>query len=341
VNTRLTETKPFADITDLAVIPQEAEILFMAGSVFQIKSVREDADNRLWIITLVLCSDQDNTLQDVFNSLRQKICGEYLNFISLGNILKEMGKLDQAEQCYRKYLRKVKKDDCNFGRCYGCLGQVAHERGDNKEALSLLSRALEIEQKNPNKDEVLVSVIHNNIGNVHCATNDYRSALECYTQSLENLRSNATEDNRMLLADTYGNLGNTYCHLKQHDEALSYYNQCLSIQQVLSPSDPRTGTTLMDRAQLYSDTHRYDEALNEFQKALVIQQISLPADHEEIGKTHYNIGRVYELSSKYRHALESFEKAFNIYRRTIGERHSSSSRVQVAIERVQRHLVPT
>ncbi|UJR32021.1 hypothetical protein I4U23_019490 [Adineta vaga] len=62
---RLENIKPFSNITAQNYFPNEEQILFMPGTIFRFKSIQID-ENQLWIIQLVLCSENDHHLRTLF-----------------------------------------------------------------------------------------------------------------------------------------------------------------------------------------------------------------------------------------------------------------------------------
>ena len=65
IDTRLHNTKPFADISQLSAEKKEAEVLVMSGSIFKIREVKYDEQENIWIATLSLCSENDYELKEL------------------------------------------------------------------------------------------------------------------------------------------------------------------------------------------------------------------------------------------------------------------------------------
>ncbi|CAF3975210.1 unnamed protein product [Rotaria sp. Silwood1] len=92
-------TKPFADIEGISYYPNEQEILFMLGSIFRINKIESDEKNKLSIINMNLCSEDDFELKELFAYLKKDI-GEEASMITLGNILLQMGEYDKGEKIF-------------------------------------------------------------------------------------------------------------------------------------------------------------------------------------------------------------------------------------------------
>jgi hypothetical protein len=97
-------TKPFADISSYSSFPCETEILFMAGCMFRLVSLRQQ--NGINIVHLTLCSDENNYLSELFKHVRQEI-GEMDNLYTLGALLFKSGKLDAAKKCLQHHLDEL------------------------------------------------------------------------------------------------------------------------------------------------------------------------------------------------------------------------------------------
>ncbi|CAF4319511.1 unnamed protein product, partial [Rotaria sp. Silwood2] len=94
-------TKPFADIEGISYYPREQEILFMLGSIFRINDIESDEKNKLSIINMSLCSEDDFELKELFAYLKKDI-GDEASMITLGNILLQMGEYDKGERIFRR-----------------------------------------------------------------------------------------------------------------------------------------------------------------------------------------------------------------------------------------------
>ncbi|CAF1058520.1 unnamed protein product [Didymodactylos carnosus] len=127
-------TKPYADIERFSFYQGEKEILFMLGCIFRIDNVTYDDNDKLWILDLSLCSDDDFELEEVFSYMKKDI-GEETSMITLGNILVKMGEYDKAE---RIFLKIDHKDG---------LIQVMEQKGNYYLAIKNYQRAIDYYEK--------------------------------------------------------------------------------------------------------------------------------------------------------------------------------------------------
>ena len=103
VNTTITNPKPFADISLRSQYANEREVLFMAGSIFQINSVILSPTVGMWIIDLQLCDDHVYELYDVYQSDRL-IVSEQKSPFSFAAVLLRMNLYDKAKKYYQQLL---------------------------------------------------------------------------------------------------------------------------------------------------------------------------------------------------------------------------------------------
>ena len=90
IDTRLKNTKEYADIRLLSMINDEDEVLIMLGSILKIKHVEYDKEKGSWIAHLVLCSEDEFQLKDVFKQIKKET---QAGVTSVGFLLYRQGKI--------------------------------------------------------------------------------------------------------------------------------------------------------------------------------------------------------------------------------------------------------
>ncbi|CAF1340036.1 unnamed protein product, partial [Rotaria sordida] len=104
-------TKPFADITEYSEYKDEAEVLFMLGSIFRLDSVNRSKHGQVWIIQMTLCNDDEHDLKQVLMDMREQYLSKETNLQKLGKILLEMGKSDLAQHYFIRMLEQLPSND--------------------------------------------------------------------------------------------------------------------------------------------------------------------------------------------------------------------------------------
>jgi hypothetical protein len=103
---QLENIKPFANITSFSYFPGEEEVLFMIGSIFKLVQMKCDT-NRIWNIRMVLCSENDHQLKTLFQHMKNEFSTGSTTLYRFGRVLCDMGKLNDAEKYYHRYLNQL------------------------------------------------------------------------------------------------------------------------------------------------------------------------------------------------------------------------------------------
>ncbi|CAF4888141.1 unnamed protein product, partial [Rotaria socialis] len=115
--------RPFAQIDELSYYGEESEVLFMLGSIFRLNeivshnqsssssSLSADGTMSTIIIRMTLCSDDNNDLKQLYDHMKNEYDREETNLLSLGDVLRNMGKFDLAEKYYRRWLSELPSND--------------------------------------------------------------------------------------------------------------------------------------------------------------------------------------------------------------------------------------
>lgn len=135
--------KPFSNIQKFSDYPDEEEVLFMAGSIFQLEKVECNNDG-ICNIKMKFCSDNDIKLQSLFVFMKDQLSTEETNPLIFGHILRDMGKLNDAEKYYHRYREQLSRDNPNLFAYYHALGRIAHTKGNYTLSLKSYKNSLEI-----------------------------------------------------------------------------------------------------------------------------------------------------------------------------------------------------
>ena len=176
--------------------------------------------------------------------------------------LHSQGRLDEADAIYRDVLAR---DPSNADALH-LHGLVAHQRGLHSNAVSLVSKALELRPGNP--------AYLNNLGEAHRALHQYARAIDCYQQALA---VNPRDGNAL------NNLGMALHHQHRFTESEAAFARALEV----TPNDPEVLTNL---GNMLRDSDRRDQALERYQRAVHSAPDFAPA-HAWMGVTLYELDR--------------------------------------------------
>ena len=155
----------------------------MIGSIFRLVEMKRDVDG-IWNIRMILCSENDHQLQSLFQHMKKELGDGDTNLSSFGHVLRDMGKLDDAEKYYHRYLNQLSDDHPDISVCYHALGMVADAKGDYDASLKWYNKSLEIDMRTLKSDHPNIATSHNSIAIVHHKKGDYAHALESYEKAL-------------------------------------------------------------------------------------------------------------------------------------------------------------
>ena len=329
---RLDNIKPFADIKSLSRYPDEKEVLFMIGSIFQVIEIKRDSD-QVWNIRLKLCSENGHELQRLFEHMSKKLNIAKIDVYEFSQILYDMGKLNEAEKYFRIYLDGLPAGHPSIAAAYQGLGMIADDKGEYEASLEWYNKALDIELKLRGPSHQNVATIYNCIAIIHERAGDYALAKESYKKALQ-IRIKVYGQDHPHVAMCMVNVGGLYQREKQFSKALESYNGALLIyDKRLPPGHPHLGKLHSNIGNLHARLGDYNRALEHHNRNLYILEKSLPPDHRDIASALESIGNIYEAKKDLSQALSHYEQALKIFRKSLSSTHP---RVVTADEEVKR-----
>ncbi len=334
----LTAIKPFANITSNSFFTDEQEVLIMLGSIFRIVNI--DYQDRVWIVQMTLCSDNDNSLKPIYDYLKneydEKDTGS--SIFSFGILLFKMGEYDKAEKYYNHLISELPPDHEDLAPCYHNLGIIANHKGNYDSSLQWFNKSLDIYNRTRKPDDPVIAVGYNSIGEVYLRKGNRTCALESFNKALA-IRKKAFGEEHLQVAMCYHNMGNAYQEEKNLQQAFECHQKSFMIRQKHLPNNhPDLGASLHCIAGIYMCLGYADLALEYYNKALGIYQKSLPPQHPDIGMSHYNLGLLYVGKNDFQRALTNFQKASTIFHATMSPTHPFIAIVDQDIQRISNQL---
>jgi tetratricopeptide (TPR) repeat protein len=282
IDTRLTNTKPFAKINHLSYFQGEDEVLLALGSIFRINSVQFDDINQRWQAELTLCDDENFDLYDLMKQYAAEIVSDR---VSPGFLLYQLGNYVKANAYFQKILNDRHVTTSEKAHCYRGLGTVAAEQHDFNEAYKNFEREFELWNRLGDEENVMEAC--KNIGNMLFYKGEYKEALEYLQTTAMYFKLN---DNVMECARIYGMIAHIMGVRQRWDDCLMCYSEQLEVRQrVLDPNHEDIGITHANLGVTYHYMGKYKEAVNHFQKALDIYSHSLQSDHPNVLKAKENL----------------------------------------------------
>ncbi|UJR18741.1 hypothetical protein I4U23_005647 [Adineta vaga] len=143
----MVDAKPFANISHLSQHPEENEVLFMFGSIFRLEKIYQETE-RIWIIEMRLCDDDDDDIQEVLKYIRKQNGNGETNLETLGKLMWQMGYDNLATEYYQRFLKTLEFDDLSRLRIYQAIGLIESQNRAYDDSLKWQQRALKLEQSN-------------------------------------------------------------------------------------------------------------------------------------------------------------------------------------------------
>jgi tetratricopeptide (TPR) repeat protein len=185
----------------------------------------------------------------------------------------QSGHLKDAEQLYNKILQ----EQPSHGEAIHLLGLIGFQQRDYVKAISLITRAVEIDPG--------FAAAHYNLGRCYEQVEENEKAIRSYNRSL----SLKPDD-----VDCYLGLGNVLKELKRFDEALESFDRAIAL-------NPKFVEAYNNRGNVLKELERFDEALESCDTAIALDPKFVEA--------HNNRGNVLKELRRFAEALESCDRA--------------------------------
>jgi tetratricopeptide (TPR) repeat protein len=329
-------SRPFANISAFSDFEGEYEVLFMVGSVFRLVDINRDDDEQLWVVRIKLCGDDEYKWNDVLDELKKEYGGDgnEINLCFFGDVLRRMGKYDQAEKAYRRLLNELPANDSSLVHLYRSLGILYRTKGEYDSSLQWFHKALNIQTQRYSSNYTEIGDLYKWIGFVYSDQNNHDKALEYYSKAVE-FFNQSTDQNQLDIAHIYNNMGVIYKQQEKYLEALDSYQSSLIIKQDCLPAQHSSiAMSHNNIGNVYLALGQYNLAMHHHELSLNIRLISLPSQHPDIAMSYRNIALVHEKKSEWEQALSYYEKSAVIYRHLFPSQHPNISRIESDIQRV-------
>ena len=254
----------------------------------------------------------------------------------------QAGRLAEAEHLYQKILTIYPDHISGLHN----LGLIALERGQHEVAITLIAKAIAVNDRIPE--------CHNSLGNALCAIDRWDDAVAHYNKALilnpehaeaysnlgNALKSQGKLDEGIArfrraiilkpdLSEAHNNLGNALRDQGKLDEALAHYQRASIVNPSFTDTHNNFGTLLLDRG----DPER---AVTEFKRVL-----ALNPDHVEANN---NLGNALKKQGKWDEALPYYQRALTLKpdyaeaHNNLGNTLKELRKIDEAIRRYERAL---
>jgi tetratricopeptide (TPR) repeat protein len=199
----------------------------------------------------------------------------------------------------------------------GNLATTLHRLGDSKTALKLHAEAIEIFEKEGQKQNVAVAL--HQLGMIHQDQGNYEEAVKLYQQSLKIAEELGDKSG---IAKSLHQLGMIHQDQSNYDEAVKLYQDSLKINEELGD---KTGiaSSLHNLGTINQDQGNYEEAVKLYQQSMEIK-VEL-GDKRGIASSLHNLGTINQDQGNYEEAVGLYQKSLKIAEELDDKRGIASS----------------
>jgi tetratricopeptide (TPR) repeat protein len=330
---KLDGIKPFADITSYGKYTTENEVLFAPQSIFRLNKI--DRQDRLWVIQMTLTNDKDHNLKAIVEHMKNQYGHEETNLLSFGHVLRDMGKLKEAEKYYQDFLSQQYHSDHDIANCYYSLGVTAYEQGKHKQSLDYYQISLVMKKK---VDDPSFVDNYNGIAAIYQKLGDTKKALEWISEALA-FTQQKFGDGHPDVGMYFNTMACIFFKEKKYQDAFDYSQKSITIWNKHLPEDhPNLAHAHNNMGEICLYLGRFDSALEHLHISLEIKRNSLPSQHSDVAETHENLGLVHEKMVHVEQALLHYKKAISIYKAGSRSTQHRRDRIQQRIRRLLSRL---
>jgi tetratricopeptide (TPR) repeat protein len=348
---------PFADISKISNVSEEAEVLFVPGQMFTINNfnIIHEHDLNIFFFEMSLDSEFGENFTVVYDRIKN-IWDTHMNdpFLNLAQLLTTYKRFNEAKELYTRLLLENIDTKKKFA-CYQGLFSIAMDQNDTNEGMMMFQKMTETkvgsENLSINSDRENLSTNFN----IAVSQTDYEK-INTSVDQLMNINSQLSLDQPLdetfayLQSDEYRDafaqlpdqlytLAMTLMKNGVYDLAIQYFETVLGMIRILwSVSfDPLLKAQYyMQLGHCYRELNLNDKALENYKLSLE-QNIHLPLN--EYIDTLIGIGKALEATNNYREALTRYTEVAKIYENnsTVGGLKERCD-MKEACERIISHL---
>lgn len=228
---------------------------------------------------------------------------KYRVHLYLGIMKYEHHQIDEAEVQINAGLLLCKSDGLktHLAAHIFMLGQIARNRGKNKEAMALYKQSEEVMKKYD--AFTLDGLLQLNIGHLYFSECNLQKAESIFAEAAEVNRRKENINNYIASLISQANVLNS---LGKYEESIAIFNQCLALQSSNARKSVR-GMLYAHRGRAKVRMKLWDDARKDFEKANTFFEVV----NYTLGFGYVNFyrGIMYQLTNEYKKSLREFEHA--------------------------------
>lgn len=169
----------FADISDSSDFPEEQEILFMVGSVFQISSVHHDANENLWTILLHLTPVTDDIVNKHIKLAKTEL-NQSNNMLLFAKLMYYLGEFSKFDVYLKAVSNTLPEQQADIIHLLFETASICEKKGKSMDALNNYNQLLDRQLNHPS-----VASTYCSIAQLYSEQKNYSLALSNFARALE------------------------------------------------------------------------------------------------------------------------------------------------------------
>ena len=215
--------RPFADISQLSDISDDAEVLFSVGTIWEVMFIRREEN--IWKVGLKSCDESNSLLTEIV----KKYAGDGCTFHSLGDFFYQIGNDSDAEYFYREMLKQDSLSNESQAILLQQIAMIRFHDEDNDVAIEYLEKTAEkIQSTGHSETETFqplyvsfglpsLTTIFHNIGLMHQKKKDFERASVYYEKALKEGGCNSE------IAAVHNNMGLLHLRQGKYQSAVNHH----------------------------------------------------------------------------------------------------------------------
>ncbi|WP_438040633.1 tetratricopeptide repeat protein [Sorangium sp. So ce128] len=241
---------------------------------------------------------------------------------TLGSVLDEQGKYDEAAQHVERALAGLEKalgpSHPEVGATWSRLGTVLLHLERFDDAERAYTRALAVREETLGASHPSVALTLNSLGRLFNTQGKYRDALPRIERAIA-IQERALGPDHPFLGASVNNLGNALVMLGETDAARRAHERVLAIREkALGPDHPDVASSLNNIGAVLEMQQKFAEATPYYERSLAIREKALGPDHANVAASLGNLGSALVAQKRYAEGLVRLERAAAIQEKALG-----------------------
>ena len=324
----------FADVATESHVPEEAEVLFDLGTIFEVVHLWQDVDTFVGHIVLSPSHKSQDIKQDYERFILSQM--EYTNpSVLFGILFADMGEYTKSLTFFQNQLRTLPPRNKDLPNVYYGLARTYRFLGRYQLALALMRRAERLQRQM----QPLVSFDYArtlaSLATVHAVMGNFARELHYYKRAYALYQNILPTQQHVEIARSLSRLGLAYIHLKRYVRASSVLRHSLKIYHETTPKNHEYKAEAIELLGIaYDGLGDIDRSFKLIQEALSMRRACLRRDHPRIEHNYLVLVDIYQKNEKYQLALEYAEKLLKFREQNLPHDSKSIEEAQNLLERL-------